>query len=465
MMANEYEDIPLTKPLRLIEMVFCAVLFGLLIHICSAIALMSYLSTMYVTFGGFLLITATDVISQLAADPIPDTPMFLLSLAGCALFLTTGGLSLDTLFDHTSKIAEDGAKIKMLDMELIFMAALSILNGVIFLVDAALIFRDQTMVEKLSKRPTSAEVEDRLMGTEEIRGGGVYIRARRGGASGEQAPTLYERYTSEQSYIPPIPGTPRISVTYGGNVRMAEETLNSQRTSKLGSHSHRSQERSMRTSPASSFMFDDMDYLSTPRSGGPRKSSRSRRRFYRSLIWQRDRTVSFHLKVLESALGIACLCIFVPEVWPEKSTSPVETAITLSALVTAVVLATALTVNTLARNPPHRIQYLPVAITGAVSYYTIAAIRFSSGDNLSMKMETPVLISGAVSLVDAALCLATFINNTAAAEQPQRPARRVDKARAKQTDPNEPQELAVKKTKKGSILARAKKYFKRSEPQ
>ncbi|XP_046399539.1 uncharacterized protein LOC124165979 isoform X3 [Ischnura elegans] len=273
MMANEYEDIPLTKPLRLIEMVFCAVLFGLLIHICSAIALMSYLSTMYVTFGGFLLITATDVISQLAADPIPDTPMFLLSLAGCALFLTTGGLSLDTLFDHTSKIAEDGAKIKMLDMELIFMAALSILNGVIFLVDAALIFRrkcsvkpsDQTMVEKLSKRPTSAEVEDRLMGTEEIRGGGVYIRARRGGASGEQAPTLYERYTSEQSYIPPIPGTPRISVTYGGNVRMAEETLNSQRTSKLGSHSHRSQERSMRTSPASSFMFDDMDYLSTPR--------------------------------------------------------------------------------------------------------------------------------------------------------------------------------------------------------
>jgi hypothetical protein len=120
-------------------------------------------------------------------------------------------------------------------------------------------------------------------------------------------------------------------------------------------------------------------------------------------------------------------------------------------------------INFLSSHSPF--QFLLAAAVAAVLYYLIASLRFSNQDNLSIKMETPVLITGAVSLVDAALCLATFINNSAAAEQPQRPARRVDKARKKQPDPETPEDLTDKKPKKSNFFVRAKKYFKKSESQ
>ncbi|KAG8223360.1 hypothetical protein J437_LFUL001238 [Ladona fulva] len=78
------------------------------------------------------------------------------------------------------------------------------------------------------------------------------------------------------------------------------------------------------------------------------------------------------------------------------------------------------------------------------------------------EMQTPIVINGAVSLVDAALCIANFINRPME-EEAERTSRRVFDPPKKRKNP--PVEGQTKGEKKPKFLERARMYFKHRVPE
>ncbi|XP_025990832.1 uncharacterized protein LOC105195395 [Solenopsis invicta] len=120
--------------IKLLELVLVCILIGLHYHSFNAGDQPTAMITMG-TFGGYLIILVGLFIGSVMGTPVNRRVDLFFSLIGCALFIAAGSLNIDFF-------QKMGWKSTFRDTGLA-KGSLSIIEGIVFLVDAFLTFRGE----------------------------------------------------------------------------------------------------------------------------------------------------------------------------------------------------------------------------------------------------------------------------------------------------------------------------------
>ncbi|RLU19388.1 hypothetical protein DMN91_007945 [Ooceraea biroi] len=120
--------------IKFFELLLVCILIGLHYHSFNAGDQHTAMITMG-TFGGYLIILVGLFIGSVMGTPVNRRVDLFFSLIGCALFIAAGSLNIDYFqkLVHKSQFRDTG----------LAKGSLSIIEGIIFLVDAFLTFRGE----------------------------------------------------------------------------------------------------------------------------------------------------------------------------------------------------------------------------------------------------------------------------------------------------------------------------------
>ncbi|KAF7405780.1 hypothetical protein HZH68_005149 [Vespula germanica] len=129
---EDFENVPMVKPIRIVQFILLASLIALTIYTCFNKSPYTEIDKilLFLAFGTFLFITFIDIISQLGGDPITETPMFLFGVVGAVIIL----LAAFQIFSVTRR--EEVNDI----WKLMTAIVLSVIASIVYLIDVLLIF-------------------------------------------------------------------------------------------------------------------------------------------------------------------------------------------------------------------------------------------------------------------------------------------------------------------------------------